>query len=438
MGILVGGAIIVVLALQTRVVEWPDPDPTASAGTSPQQSVTVAPPPPDGRIVSGQSGPVEAGPGDLVGLTAPALPDALVEMRHSLRDPDRSREGTAAQLGGDVLHIGTFDGPEALGMQKPPEIQPTPDHAEAPRRTASATIAPVDWPLRSKPMEPAPAAVAAVPQLRGVDPVPVGLPVPRLLSGETQAQTINPQGAEPPVVTPRIAVPTQVGEPGAPAALGLPLAVSAGPRETPRAQADFPADPLRPLAPPKLTGTARPPMVLWFSRLGQAVDAAPFVISVSATSATAASGGALVALPSLAQADGLASAIAALGTGTRPAALLLAPMGEGAELLLAPVLDRSALDDLPWLLPAGAPSAVHGLLRGRGVRTLPVYTHLSADLDSAALAERFARIAQRAQRDGLVAVELAPDPELLEAVATWRAGPGSALGAATLVDAFGG
>lgn len=419
LGLLTGGAILSVLALQVNVVEWPEADlpglsqapapgpslPDASASSPVAQTPVVEP------VPTIAPAPAPIGPG----------PEMVLPESFALLSP-QPEAGLAGfdPLAGSVLPRGAQPsfGLAALTVQSPaqaekalakavpapfamrdvqvvsakaPEFQPLASIAGAgralPRRDGAAnrtTPMAQDLPvLRSAPerlalaVQPASPIAPAQPP-RSTDPVPQDQPIP---------------------LRPSMRFPRQ-------SALA-PVLVSAGSSASaaPRLGTDLvaPRDLPRPVA-----AAPRAPMILWLAQ-DDAPDGPEWLLRPDGE------------LADLGQKD-FADAKAVRVAGKADASRLAAPLAQGLPLLLSERPD---------------PSLAMGL-RAKGGRFLQPYWQLAAEDSQAGRDNALARIADRARRDGVVMVVLESDPALWAAVEAWKTGPGSDFDAARLSDVFGG
>ena len=435
-GLLLGGAILAVLALQMSVVRIPGESQAvarpeaADPGTTGTRALPV--PPPGDRIVSPAPGPGEAAPQqtarltDAVGETRPpAVPQVVGGGPYAL--PGLSGLADAASAVESPLAI--------AGILAAP-----PKDANAIRGfralTASmrhATIMPARPQMQALSRRSDPGAV-----VRGVAPARVVAPAgnvgervvaaPALarLSGISPTLSSVPHGAPDP--TPRATEPENV-----PTLVALPRAPRNGPgAAAPTVATEYAAPQAQPA---RRAGELRPPMILWLVTDLPAGTAAP---DWTVTLGEAGAQQGVASLPPLDQPEALASFAGALERDPSPGAPMLHQSVEWPALLLAPVLNLPALREMPVLYPGGAAPDTVALLQSRAPRSMPVYGGLDADTPGAAVDVALATVAERARRDGLVVVQVPAEPAVLEAVTAWRNGPGADLETAGLRDLFGG
>ena len=172
-------------------------------------------------------------------------------------------------------------------------------------------------------------------------------------------------------------------------------------------------------------------MILWLvTGLPEGAAAPDWAVAVDVS----AERGAAVALPPLDRPEALAAFASSLPEDAR--VLALDGGRDWPAVLLAPVLDLPALQELPVFYPAGAAPDTVSLLRDRAPRSMPVYAVLDPAAPAAETGTILAAARERATRDGIVVVEMPADPVLLSAVDAWQSG--TELPAARLSDLFGG
>lgn len=442
MGLLLGGAILAVLALQLSVVDMPgegaalarpdatDPQPPASEEDTvkPAEEQIVGPAPEPAKSVP-REGPAEIAPRDIARLAAAVGTygaPAVVDTQNSA-PPVPPQMTPLAESAGMAMRS-----PAIAEVLAAPPLGPNAIRGFRPaRRSGAVDIVAITLPVYDAPLRRTDHARAA----RGETPSAIASVIATSDPVLAQSASANAAAVTPQRTPVRLGVPATVSVEGSATALPAQTAMATAPRlapigvdPTPRTNRGAPqADPDR------RAGTERPAMILWLVTDVPADAAAPdWAVALGAADASAR----VVALPPLDQPEALAGFTT--GEGREARALVLRRELDWPAVLLAPVLELPALREIPVLYPrATAPDTVD-LLRGRDPRSMPVYAVLNPAAPRPATEATLAAAAKRAGRDGLVVIEMSADPALLEVVTAWQNGPGAGLEPARLSDLFGG
>ncbi|MEM1361486.1 MAG: hypothetical protein AAGF94_07165 [Pseudomonadota bacterium] len=417
MGLLIGGISLAVLALQVAVVDWPEAELPPDASPEPI-AAPLAPPPPDGRVVTAAPGPEEPPLPSLSQLaTSPAARDRLRAMagltQAPERAPDLSSLGEAPHLRA-VARLRNPPDPRAIDLDDieifvpPTRFRPDPAAFEP----VTVDLRPITRQLQR--LSPTRLEFAGVPA-KAIETTRLAAAPPQATRFASDAElgpvaftTPDPVMQSSPVrraaVPPKAPTPVRLNDTTPPA----------GPRPPTATRAD----------PSEILGILRPPMILWIARATPDGELPSWVTPIGAPD----TGAELVSLPPPNDPEALALFLAELRDAqTKPAALLVAESPAWSAPLLAPLLNRPEIRDLPLVLPPGVEPDLIDLLATHDHRVLPIYTQLRTVPTPMDLV----RISARAERDGLVAVEL--DAATLQG---W--GQETSFAPASLSDAFGG